>query len=127
MFWGETEDDDLESLREIFTRKALIGRQGQICEELIDGGTERSELVEMTVAQLPDTPEARRVLELREMLGMPASDDSPAFVTPNGETGRARTARPLAARGAARTGLARGQREHLPRVVAGSAQPRTRN
>ena len=84
-FPGETEDDDLESLREIFTRKALIGRQGQICEELIDAGTERSELVEMTVAQLPDTPEARRVLELREMLGVPAGADAPAFVTPNGE------------------------------------------
>jgi metal-sulfur cluster biosynthetic enzyme len=84
-FPGETEDDDLEALREIFTRKALIGRQGQICEELIDAGTDRSELTEMTVAQLPDTPEARRVLELRQMLGVPASGDSPAFVTPNGE------------------------------------------
>src|ERR1700735_3322887 len=84
-FPGETEDDDLEALREIFTRKALIGRQGQICEELIDGGTERSELVEMTVSQLPDTPAARRVLELREMLGVPAGAGSPAFVTPNGE------------------------------------------
>ena len=88
-FPGETEDDDLESLREIFTRKALIGRQGQICEELIDGGTERSELVKMTVAQLPDTPEARRVLELREMLGMPASDDSPGVRHPQRRGGRA--------------------------------------
>ncbi len=125
-FPGETEDDDLESLREIFTRKALIGRQGQICEELIDGGTERSELVEMTVAQLPDTPEARRVLELREMLGVPASDDSPAFVTPNGErVAPGQLDRWL--RGcAARTGLARGQRGHLPRAVAGSPRPRTR-
>ncbi len=84
-FPGETEDDDLEALREIFTRKALIGRQGTICEELIAAGTDRSELIEMTVAQLPDTPEARRVLELRAMLGVPASADSPAFVTPNGE------------------------------------------
>jgi metal-sulfur cluster biosynthetic enzyme len=84
-FPGETEDDDLEALREIFTRKALIGRQGQICEELIKAGTERSRLVEMTVAQLPDTPEAKRVLELREMLGVPAGGDAPAFVNPNGE------------------------------------------
>ena len=37
-FPGETDDDDLESLREIFTRKALIGRQGKICEELINSG-----------------------------------------------------------------------------------------
>jgi hypothetical protein len=39
----------------------------------------------MTVSQLPDTPEAKRVLELREMLGVPTDHDSPAFVTPNGE------------------------------------------
>jgi metal-sulfur cluster biosynthetic enzyme len=84
-FPGETEDDDLEALREIFTRKALIGRQGTICEGLIDGGTDRAELVGMTVAQLPDTPEARRVLELREMLGIAADDDAPAFVNPNGQ------------------------------------------
>ena len=84
-FPGETDDDDLEALREIFTRKALIGRQGTICEGLINGGTDRAELVGMTVAQLPDTPEARRVLELREMLGIAADDDAPAFVNPNGE------------------------------------------
>jgi metal-sulfur cluster biosynthetic enzyme len=84
-FPGETEDDDLEALREIFTRKALIGRQGTICEELIKQGLEPDRLVEMTVAQLPDTPEARRVLELREMLGIAADDDAPAFVNPNGQ------------------------------------------
>ena len=59
--------------------------QRPFCEGLIDGGTDRSELVGMTVAQLPDTPEARRVLELREMLGIAADDDAPAFVNPNGE------------------------------------------
>ncbi len=84
-FPGETEDDDLEALRELFTRKALIGRQGKICEDLIKGGSDRDRLTEMTVAQLPDTPEAIRVLELREMLGISAAPDAPAFVNPNGE------------------------------------------
>jgi hypothetical protein len=84
-FPGETEDDDLEALREIFTRKALIGRQGTICEGLIKQGVEPAALVEMTVAQLPETPEAKRVLELREMLGISAGGDAPAFVNPNGE------------------------------------------
>ena len=125
-FPGETEDDDLEALREIFTRKALIGRQGTICEGLIKQGVEPAGLVDMTVAQLPDTPEAKRVLELREMLGIPAGRDAPAFVNPNGEAGRARAAGALAARRAAGAGQPRGQREHLPGTAAGPPQPRGR-
>ncbi len=85
-FPGETDDDDLESLRELFTRKALIGRQGKICEELINSGVPADSLVQMTVAQLPDTPEATRVLELRQMLDISAAAGAPAFVTPNGES-----------------------------------------
>lgn len=84
-FPGETDDDDLEALREVFTRKALIARQGRICQQLIDGGVSHGALTEMTVAQLPDTAEARRVLQLRELLGISTAADAPAFVSPNGE------------------------------------------
>ncbi len=34
-FPGETDDDSLESLRELFTRKALIARQTRVCESLL--------------------------------------------------------------------------------------------
>ena len=84
-FPGETDDDDLEALRELFTRKALIARQSKICEGLRRQGVGDLELVEMTVAQLPATPEAARVLELRRMLGIVADADAPGFVQPNGE------------------------------------------
>jgi metal-sulfur cluster biosynthetic enzyme len=84
-FPGETEDDDLEALREIFTRKALIGRQSKICEGLRKQGAGEQELVEMTVAQLPDGPETARVMQLRAMLGIPTDADAPGFVQPNGE------------------------------------------
>lgn len=84
-FPGETDDDDLEALREVFTRKALIGRQGKICEQLIGAGVAHAALTEMTVAQLPDTAEAARVLELRELLGISTDASAPAFVSPNGE------------------------------------------
>ena len=93
-FPGETDDDDLEALRELFTRKALVARQSRIYESLRAQGVNDSELVEMTVAQLPDTPETARVLQLRRMLGIGAELDAPAFVTPNGE--------PVAADGLAR-------------------------
>ena len=84
-FPGETEDDDLEALREIFTRKALIGRQSKICEGLRKQGAGEQELVELTVAQLPDGPETARVMQLRAMLGIPTDADAPGFVQPNGE------------------------------------------
>ena len=85
-FPGETEDDDLEALRELFTRKALIARQARVCEGMLADGWSREGVVSATVAQLPsDSAEAVRALELREQLGFPAAQDAPAFVMPNGE------------------------------------------
>jgi metal-sulfur cluster biosynthetic enzyme len=84
-FPGETEDDDLEALRELFTRKALIARQSRVCEQMLAAGATAEDVVAATVAQLPpDSALARRALELRGQLGIPCTADSPAFVMPNG-------------------------------------------
>ena len=41
-FPGETADDDLGALRELFLRKALVGRESRLCEALLaDGATPR--------------------------------------------------------------------------------------
>lgn len=88
-FPGETDDDDLEALRELFTRKALIARQSRLCRSMLEAGATDEEVVAGTVAQLPDGPEARRCLALRKQLGIASGPDSPALVAPNG--------RPLAA------------------------------
>jgi metal-sulfur cluster biosynthetic enzyme len=84
-FPGETDDDDLEALRELFHRKALIARQATVCQGMLDSGASADDVVAATVAQLPDTPPARRALELRAQLGIPSMPESPAFVLPNGE------------------------------------------
>jgi metal-sulfur cluster biosynthetic enzyme len=85
-FPGETEDDDLEALRELFTRKALIARQARVCEGMLADGWSREGVVSATVSQLPsDSADAARALELREQLGFPTAQDAPAFVMPNGE------------------------------------------
>ena len=85
-FPGETEDDDLEALRELFTRKALIARQARVCERMLGDGWSREAVVSATVSQLPSgSPDVERALELREQLGFPAAPDAPAFVMPNGE------------------------------------------
>jgi metal-sulfur cluster biosynthetic enzyme len=84
-FPGETDDDDLEALRELFVRKALIARQSVVCEAIMADGLSAPEVVARRVADLPDLPEARRCLQLRTQLGISCSPDSPAFVLPNGE------------------------------------------
>ena len=88
-FPGETEDDELEALRELFERKALLARQSRLCEALLDQGATSEQVVAQRVADLPGCADTRRCLELRRRLGLPSADDSPAFVLPDG--------RPLAA------------------------------
>jgi hypothetical protein len=85
-FPGETDDDDLESLRELFTRKALIARQARVCERMLAAGATRDAVVAARVADLPgDDPDVPRVLELRGQLGFGIEPDASAFVMPNGE------------------------------------------
>jgi metal-sulfur cluster biosynthetic enzyme len=85
-FPGETDDDDLEALRELFIRKALIARQARVCEQMISGGATEQDVVSATVAELPaDNADAIRALELRAQLGFAVAPDAPAFIQPNGE------------------------------------------
>ncbi len=83
-FPGETEGE-LNALRELFHRKALVARQSRLCEALLAEGATAEEVTARRVADLPDDPEARRCLQLREHLGIPGHDDAPAFVLPDGE------------------------------------------
>lgn len=83
-FPGETEDDELGALRELFQRKALVARQAAVCEALMHAGSTPADLATKRLGDLPDTPDARRCLELREALGVSRDPDSRAFVLPNG-------------------------------------------
>jgi metal-sulfur cluster biosynthetic enzyme len=82
-FPGETEGE-LDALRRLFQRKALVARQSRLCEALLAGGATPEELTAQRVADLPDDPDARRCLELRRQLGIPWDDDAAAFVLPDG-------------------------------------------
>ena len=84
-FPGETVDDDLAALRELFLRKALVGRESRLCETLLTGGATPEEVAARRLEDLPDVPDARRCLELRRRLGLPDGPGSPAFVLPSGE------------------------------------------
>jgi metal-sulfur cluster biosynthetic enzyme len=84
-FPGETDDEDLDALRELFRRKALVARQARLCEELLAAGATPDDVTGRRVRDLPDVPDARRCLELRAELGIARDDESPAFVLPGGE------------------------------------------
>jgi metal-sulfur cluster biosynthetic enzyme len=84
-FPGETDDDQLDALRELFQRKALVARQARLCEALLTDGATPGQVTARRVADLPDDPDARRCLELRSQLGIGCDPDSPAFVAPNGK------------------------------------------
>jgi metal-sulfur cluster biosynthetic enzyme len=85
-FPGETVDDDLAALRELFLRKALVGRQSRLCEMLLRHGATPEEIAAHRLEDLPtDVPDAQRCIELRRHLGLRDDPDAPAFVLPNGE------------------------------------------
>ncbi len=69
----------------LFVRKALVARQGRVCEAVLRSGVSQERVVAMRVADLPGEGEARRCLELRERLGIAAGPAAPAFVTAAGE------------------------------------------
>ncbi len=83
-FPGETEGG-LDALRELFRRKALVARQSRLCEALLTAGATTEEVVALRVADLPDEPDARRCIALREHLGIHSAGDAPAFVRPDGD------------------------------------------
>jgi metal-sulfur cluster biosynthetic enzyme len=84
-FPGETDDDQLDALRELFQRKALVARQARLCEALLADGATPEQVTALRLADLLDDADARRCLELRGQLGIGCDPDAPAFVAPNGE------------------------------------------
>jgi metal-sulfur cluster biosynthetic enzyme len=84
-FPGETADDELISLRELFLRKALVGRQSRICESLLRNGSTSADIAAKRLADLPDVPDAHRCVTLRRQLGLPCGPETPAFILPTGE------------------------------------------
>jgi metal-sulfur cluster biosynthetic enzyme len=87
-FPGETEGD-LNVLRELFRRKALLARQARVCQRLLAGGAPPEEVVALRLADLPESEDAARCLELRAAVGLPHGPDAPGLVAGDGAPLRA--------------------------------------
>ncbi len=83
-FPGESERDDLDALRSLFERKALVARQGRVCEQLMADGLDATSVCELRISDLPESCEVRRCLELRARLGIACGADAPGFVLADG-------------------------------------------
>ncbi len=83
-FPGETADD-LDALRELFQRKALLARQARLCQALLADGASPEAVVALRVADLPASAEAERAVELRAALGLPCDPEAPAVIAGDGE------------------------------------------
>ncbi|MCW3014660.1 MAG: hypothetical protein JWO02_1752 [Solirubrobacterales bacterium] len=82
-FPGES-TGDLDPLRALFRRKALLARQGRVCAALLASGADPVAVVALRLADLPDGPETTRCVQLRRELGMPYGPDAPALVAGDG-------------------------------------------
>jgi len=81
-FPGETRGE-LDALRALFRRKALVGRQARLCEALA-ADHDDAEICAMRLDELPPSADAERCLELRRELGLPHADDSPGLIAGDG-------------------------------------------
>jgi metal-sulfur cluster biosynthetic enzyme len=90
-FPGETAGDGLAEVRLRFDRKAFVARQQEVYRHLTDGGRTPAEILGLTLADLPDTPEARRYLDRRARVGLDTSGAAPFLVDLDGNAITAET------------------------------------
>lgn len=86
-------DGDLDELRRIFRRKALIARQDRLARRLMAEGYEAETLTAMRVGDLPDGEETQEYLRRRAELGVDTGPDAPLLINVAGHAVPAEDAR----------------------------------
>ena len=82
-FPGET-TGSLDTLRELFRRKALVARQARVCQALLGAGVAPEEVAAMRLADLPPGEDSRRCGELRAALGLPHEPGDAGLIAGDG-------------------------------------------
>jgi len=84
-FPGETAGNGLAETRQRFDRKAFVARQQEVYRQLTDKGMTPTEILGLTLGDLPDTPEARRYLDRRARVELDTSVEAPFLVDLDGK------------------------------------------
>lgn len=82
----QTEGDSLDELREVFRRKAFIGRQEKLARRLLADGYSPEHLARMTLDELPTCEQTGKYLQRRQELRLDAAPDQPFLVSVEGDT-----------------------------------------
>jgi metal-sulfur cluster biosynthetic enzyme len=77
-------DDELDELRTLFRRKALINRQQRLVKALLDGGATTGELGRLRLGDLAPSPELDTYLQRRAELGLDVGPEAPLVVDTDG-------------------------------------------
>jgi metal-sulfur cluster biosynthetic enzyme len=77
-------DDELDELRTLFRRKALVARQQRLMKALLDQGTGVPELGRLRLGDLAPSPELEAYLQRRAELGLDVSPEAPLVVDTDG-------------------------------------------
>jgi len=82
-FAGEA-DADLAGLRRYFLEKAVVAGQDRVARPLVDAGAGPDELAALTLGAVPPSPQLDRLRVRRAAVGLPAGDDAPLLIHPDG-------------------------------------------
>jgi metal-sulfur cluster biosynthetic enzyme len=82
-FPGEA-DAELEEVRRYFLQKAVVAGQDRVARPLVDGGAGPDQLAGLTLGAVPPSNALDRLRERRAELGLPAGDDAPLLLHPDG-------------------------------------------
>jgi metal-sulfur cluster biosynthetic enzyme len=78
-------DDELDDLRALFRRKALVARQQRLLKALLDEGVTVAELGRLRLGDLAPSPELDTYLERRAELGLDVGPQAPLVVDTDGK------------------------------------------
>jgi metal-sulfur cluster biosynthetic enzyme len=73
---------ELTELRADFQRKATMAATDRVCRPLLAAGRTPDELAELTLGDIPTSPDVERLRSRRAELGLPSGDDSALLVDP---------------------------------------------
>ncbi|WP_214369299.1 iron-sulfur cluster assembly protein [Pseudonocardia sp. H11422] len=75
---------ELDALRAQFLTKAALAGQDRVARPLVDTGMGPEELAELTLGEVPPSPDLDRLRERRAALGLAHGDDAPLLVHADG-------------------------------------------
>jgi metal-sulfur cluster biosynthetic enzyme len=78
-------DDELDELRALFRRKALVSRQQRLIKALVDRGATVQELGRLRLGDLPPSAELATYLRRRAELGLDVGPEAPLVVDTDGK------------------------------------------